>query len=307
MIDLDKLNAFLHAAETLNFSAAAQQLHVSQPTISKYVNALEHDFDVELFERTPSGLQLTSAGKTLVPWARRLVHESLDLHTMMLSMRGEAVGQLRIACSTTAGKYILPQLAGRFRHRHPGVMVSILSCTQEHVAARLLEGEADLGVLSVEVGVGQLECQEFFTDHIGLIVPGQHPWTGREQIEPGELIEEPFIMREPTSGTRRALLTALAKHDITLSDLDVFLEVGNAEAIVSAVTNGFGVSFVSRLSSTYARTWGCVVEVPVAGIELKRQLCMARCCRIPPNRAVEAFWGFVHSPTNDDLFKLAEY
>jgi DNA-binding transcriptional LysR family regulator len=116
VIDLNKLNAFLHAAETLNFSTAAQQLHVSQSTISKYINALEHEFDVPLFERAPGGLQLTSAGKTLGPWARRLVHESLDLHGMMLSMSGEAVGQLQIACSTTAGKYILPQLAGRFRH-----------------------------------------------------------------------------------------------------------------------------------------------------------------------------------------------
>jgi DNA-binding transcriptional LysR family regulator len=307
VIDLNKLNAFLHAAETLNFSVAAQQLHVSQPTISKYINALEHEFDVELFERTSHALQLTSAGKTLLPWARRLVHESLDLHGMMLSMSAEAVGQLRIACSTTAGKYILPQLAGRFRHRHAGVLVSILACTQEHVTVRLLAGEADLGVLSAEVGVGQLECQEFFTDHIGLIVPAQHPWAGREQIEPSELMGTPFIIREPTSGTRRAMLSALARHDIKLSDLDLFLEVGNAEAIVSAVTNGFGVSFVSRLSSFYARERGSIIEVPVAGIELKRQLCMARCSRKPPNRAVEAFWSFIHSPTNDDLFKLAEY
>jgi DNA-binding transcriptional LysR family regulator len=307
VIDLNKLNAFLHAAETLNFSAAAQQLHVSQPTISKYINVLEHELDVELFERTSNGLQLTNAGKTLVPWARRLVHESLDMHEMMLSMRREVVGQLQIACSTTAGKYILPQLAGRFRHLHAGVRVSILSCTQEHVAARLVDGEADLGILSVEVGLGPLECQEFFTDHIGLIVPPKHPWAGREQIEPSELIEAPFIMREPTSGTRRAMLSALARHDITLSDIDVFLEVGNAEAIASAVTSGFGVSFVSRLSSAYARAWGCVVEVPVAGIDLKRQLCMARCSLKPPNRAVEAFWSFVHSPANDDLFKLAAY
>jgi DNA-binding transcriptional LysR family regulator len=307
VIDVAKLNAFMYAAETLNFSTAAQQLHVSQPTISKYISALEHDFDVALFERTPGGLQLTSAGKTLLPWARRLVHECLDLQEMMLSMPSQVVGQLKIACSTTAGKYILPQLAGRFRRLHAGAQISILSCTQEHVARRLLDGEADLGVLSVEVGTDQLECQEFFTDHLILIVSGKHPWASREQIEPGELIGEPFIMRESTSGTRRAVLSALARHDITLDDLNVFLEIGNAEAIVAAVTNNFGVSFVSRLACSHARAWECVVEIPVAGIELERRLCMARCSRKPPSRAVEAFWSFIHSPTNADLFKLAEY
>lgn len=307
MIDLDKLNAFLHAAETLNFSTAAQQLHVSQPTISKYISALEREFDAILFERTPNGLQLTNAGKTLAPWARRLVHESLDLHETMLSMREEVAGQLQIACSTTAGKYILPQLAGRFRRLHPGVQISILSCTQSNVAEQLLQSEADLGVLSVEVTGIQLECQEFFTDHIVLIVSGRHPWAARAEVEPAELLEVPFIIREQTSGTRRAMLSALAQHDITLSNLDVFLEVGNAEAIVTAVTNGFGVSFVSRLASTYARAWGCVVEVPVTGLDLRRQLCMARCSTKSPNRAVDAFWSFVHNPDNEDLFKLAEY
>ena len=307
MIDLDKLNAFLHAAETLNFSTAAQQLHVSQPTISKYVSALERQFDVLLFERTVSGLQLTNAGKTLVPWARRLVHESLDLHETMLSMREEVVGQLQIACSTTAGKYILPQLAGRFRRLHPGVQVSIHSCTQGNVTEQLLQGEADLGVQSIEVSGMQLECQEFFTDHIVLIVSSQHPWTKRTEVEPAELLEAPFIIREQTSGTRRAMLSALAQHDITLSDLDIFLEVANAEAIVTAVTNNFGVSFVSRLASTYARAWGCVVEVPVCNLDLRRQLCMARCSTKAPNRAVDAFWSFGHHPSNKDLFELAEH
>jgi LysR family transcriptional regulator, low CO2-responsive transcriptional regulator len=307
VIDLDKLNAFLHASQTLSFSAAAQQLHVSQPTISKYISALEHEFDVALFERTSGGLQLTAAGKTLVPWAHRLVHESLDMHEMMLSMRGEVIGQLQIACSTTAGKYILPQLAGRFRHLHAGVRISILACTQEHVAVRLLDGEADLGVVSMEVDSSQLECQEFFTDYLDLIVPASHPWAGRMEIEPGELLEVPIILREPQAGTRRAMLSALARHDITLSDLDVFLEVGNAEAIVGAVTHNFGVSFVSRLASSYARSTGCVVDVPVAGINLTRQLCMARPSMKAPTRAVEAFWSFVHHPANDDLFELAAY
>jgi len=306
MLDLNKLNVFLHAAQTLNFSQTAHMLHISQPTVSKYISELEREFDVILFDRDGGRLQLSNAGKTLLPWARQLVHHSLDLHEAMISMQEEIVGHLRIACSTTAGKYILPQIAGRFRRHHPGVNISILTCTQGQVSLNLLGSEADFGAMSVEISGDQLECQEFFTDHIIFIVPGQHPWAQRQSVEPAELLEVPFILREPTSGTRRALLSELARHDITLDDLDVFLEVGNAEAIVTAVTNNFGVSFVSRLAAAHARAWGCVAEVPVTGIKLERKLCIARRCLTPLNRAQEAFWGFIHSPENDDLFALSQ-
>jgi DNA-binding transcriptional LysR family regulator len=306
MLNLDKLNVFLHAAQTLNFSQAAHMLHISQPTVSKYISELEREFDAVLFDRDGGRLQLTNAGKTLLPWARQLVHQSLDLHETMLSMKEEIVGHLRIACSTTAGKYILPQIAGRFRSHHPGVRISILTCTQERVSLNLLESEADFGAISVEISCDQLECQEFFTDNIIFIVPGKHPWAQRQSVEPAELLEVPFILREPTSGTRRALLSELARQDITLDDLDVFLEVGNAEAIVTAVTNNLGVSFVSRLAAAHARAWGCVVEVPITGINLERKLCIARRCLTPPNRAQAAFWSFIHSPENDDLFALSQ-
>ncbi len=218
----------------------------------------------------------------------------------MLSLPGEIVGHLKIACSTTAGKYILPRLAARFRRHHPGVHISILTCTQENVGLRLLENEADLGVVSVEMGGERLECQRFFTDHIVLIAPQGHPWTKREAIEPEDMLDAPLIMREPAAGTRRALLSALAAYDITLDDLNVFLEVGNAEAILTAVSYNTGVSFVSKLAAAYALSWGSVVEAPVRGIKLQRQLCMARCGMTQPNRAQEAFWGFIHHPENDD-------
>lgn len=306
MLDLNKLNVFLHAAGSLNFSQTAQYLHISQPTVSKYIKELEQEFRVTLFERTGGRSQLTNAGKTLLPRARQLVHQSLDLEDLMSSLDTEVVGQLKIACSTTAGKYILPQLAARFRRRHPGVQIYIMACSQEHVTLRLLESEADLGVVSMELGSEQLDCQGFFSDHIVLVAPAQHPWAKRESIEPAELLETPIILRESTSGTRRAMLSELATYDITLNDLDILMEVGNAEAIVAAVSTGLGVSFVSRRASALALAWGTVVEVPIAGIELRRKLCMARYSLAAHNRVQEAFWGFIHDPANSDLFALAE-
>jgi len=307
MIDLTKLQAFLYAAESLSFSEAARQLHLSQPTISHHIKSLEQELGVELFARAGASLKLTDAGRLLMTQAGKLIREANAVEQMLDALQEKIVGQITIACSTTTGKYVLPQLAARFRQLHPSVKVSILACTQENVVPRLMKEEADLGVVSYDACGGELECQEFFQDHIVLIVPAEHRWAERQHIEPAELLRTPFIAREPTSGTSKVMLAEFGKHDIRLEDMDIFLQIGNAEAIVKTVEAGFGVSFVSRMSAAWALDRGTVIEVPVAGFDLRRKLYMMRYKLRPPQRAIEAFWGFVHDPQNADLLHLAEF
>ena len=306
MIDLMRLKAFIFAAESLSFSEAAKQLHITQPTVSHHIKTLEKTLSVELFTRSGHTLKLTEAGRLLLPFAHDLVHQANEVQEMMASLQQEIVGHLRIACSTTAGKFILPQLAARFCRRFPGIKVSILACTPQHVIPQLLEGEANLAVVSsYDLCRDGLECQEFFNDIITLIAPSDHPWARRQSIEPADLLEESMIIREPTSGTRRVLLTELAKHDITYEDLIIYLELGNAEAIVRTVEAGFGVSFVSSLAADWALKLGNVVSVTVAGLELRRTVYMVRRSLETPNRPQEVFWSFVHDPSNADLLRLA--
>ncbi len=305
MVELTKLEAFIYAAENLSFSKAAKHLHLTQPTISHRIKMLEQELGSELFDRSGHTLRLTEAGRLLLPWAHKLIHQSLEMQEMMTSLQQKIVGELRIACSTTAGKYILPQLAARFRQRYPAVQVKILGCTPEHVIPRLLEGAANLAVVSsYDLCDEEFECQEFFTDHIALIAPVNHPWALRQMIEPETLLSEPMLMREPNSGTRRVLLTELARHDISLDDLNVFLELGNAEAIVRTVEAGYGVAFVSTVAASWAAAQGKVVFVPIAGFELKRMVYMIRRSLEKPNRPQEAFWSFVHHPSNVDLLHM---
>jgi DNA-binding transcriptional LysR family regulator len=306
MIDLIKIETFLRAAETLSFSETAKQLHMSQPSVSHQIKTLEQELGVTLFERGGTGLRLTEAGRILLPWARRLLHDSKSIQEMLSSLEEEVVGDLHIACSTTAGKYILPQLAARFRQRYPGIQISIPACASEQVTLNLLEGKAHLGVISREVEEPEIEVQEFFHDRISLIVPANHRWALRTSIEPAELLEEPIIMREPTSGTRRVVLEELAKHDISLDDLNIFMELGNAEAIVRTVATGYGIGFVSTLAASYPLERGNVIDIPVDGLNLERTIYMVRKGLGEPNRSRDTFWSFVHAPENADLLHLPE-
>ena len=305
MIDVIKLETFIYAAEQLSFSGAAKQLNLTQPTVSYHIKSLEEDLGVKLFKRVGTRLDLTEAGRMLLPRARHLVRQSLELQEIMSSFQSGVVGQLRIACSTTAGKYVLPQLAARFCQRYPGIRVSILGCTSGDVVPRLLESQANLGVASFETQDSGLEFQEFFEDSITLIVPPTHPWAMRRVIEPEELVEEPLIIREPKSGTRRVMLSELAKHDISIDDLNIFMELGNAEAIVSTVAAGYAVSFVSSLASSCSLERGYVVNVRVKGLNLRRKVYMMRKIIKTPHSPQDVFWGFVHSPRNIDLLNQA--
>ena len=306
MLDLNRLNVFIHVAATQSCSKAAKRLHLSQPTVSKHIQNLEAELNVKLFDREGAQFRITNAGMTLLPWARKMVRQSTEVQAMMQSMQDSVVGQLRIACTTTAGKYVLPHLAERFRQRYPGVQIFIQPCVRQDMTARLLAEDADLGVVSSEVKENDLECQYFFTDHVSFIVPEKHPLSKRDSIEPAELLDVPIILREPTSGTRQVLQSELAKHDISFDEMNVLMEVGNAEAIVSAVAGGVGASFVSRIASAYARVWGCVVEIPVEGLDLQRRICIARRKLSHPNLVRDAFWAFIHAPENQDILSLPE-
>jgi DNA-binding transcriptional LysR family regulator len=307
MIDIQKIETFLCAAENLSLSSAARQLHLSQPAISHQIKALEEELSTTLFIRTNTGLKLTEAGRLMLPWARRLIHDTRDLKEMMSSLQGDIVGELRIACSTTGGKYILPQLAARFSQQYPGIQVRILACGPEQTAINLLEGEAHLGVVSTEVEDTNLESQRFFQDVITLIVPSNHRWAFRKRIDPSELLEEPIIMREETAGTRRVVLAELAKHDISLDDLNIFMELGNAEAIVRTVAAGYGISFTSSLASACPMERGNVIDIEVEGMTLQRNVYMVRNRISTPYRPRDAFWSFIHDPSNEDILRLAHH
>jgi DNA-binding transcriptional LysR family regulator len=307
MVDIQKIETFLRAAESSSLSEAAKQLHLSQPTVSHHIKMLEQELDVTLFLRSNVGLQLTDAGRLLLPWARRLMHDTNDLREMMSSLQDDIVGELRIACSTTAGKYILPQMAARFSRQYPGILVRILACGPEQTTFNLLDGEAHLGVVSTEVDDASLESQKFFRDVITLIVPSTHRWAFRKKIDPTELLEEPIIMREETAGTRRVVLAELAKHAISLDDLNVFLELGNAEAIVRTVAAGYGISFVSSLASACPLERGNVTDIEVEGMTLERNVYMVRKRISAPHRPRDVFWSFIHDPANADLLRLAEH
>jgi DNA-binding transcriptional LysR family regulator len=293
MLDIHQLNVFVVAAEILNFTQAAQQLHMTQPSVSQHIQFLERHFDMELFIRNGRNLELTDAGMALLPLAREAVALSIRTDEMMDSLKGSIYGHLIVCCSTTPGKYILPNLLARFHRRHPQVRVTCQVSSQHDALRSVAEGDAHFALFSMNhTHFADLEAISFLCDPIVLIAPLNHAWAKRGEIDPSELMDGDFIMRESTSGTFNAVSDALISQNISINDLRILITLGNAEAIALAVQEGIGVGFVSQMVVDRLCK-GKVAEISIRGMEICREIYVGHNSRRPATNAQTAFWNFI--------------
>lgn len=301
MLDVHQLNVFLAAAEALNFTQAAQQLHMTQPSVSQHIHGLERHFDMQLFLRNGRNLELTDAGMALLPLAKEAVMLSTRIDETMTSLKGGIFGHLVVGCSTTPGKYILPILLAQFRRQYPQVRVTCQVLPQVDALQSLEDGNAHFALFSLpHDSFPDVEAVAYICDPIVLIAPLDHPWAQRGEIEASELIEGDFIIRESSSGTVNAVREALAKHNISYANLRILITLGNAEAVAMAVQEGIGLGFVSK-PVVDRLCHGKVAAIKIQGMDICRQIYIGRNSRRMPTNAQKTFWEFITSENHEKL------
>lgn len=299
MLDTHRLRVFLVAADTLNFSQAAHRLHMTQPSVSQHIQALEQQCGTPLFVRSGRRLALTEAGTILVPMAEKMISMSVHTLEVMNNLKGEVHGQLIVGCSTTPGKYILPKLLAKFISQFPQVQAVCNVHARKQALQMLSQGIVHLALASTHEFDKDCEFFKIYEDHIVLIVPREHPWSQRELIEPVDLLNECVILREPYSGTYATLQQGLEKVGLHIEELKSALTLGNAEAIALAVAEGLGVGFVSEIVVSRLVQGGVnIVPVRELGDSLKHDIYLGRNMLRPATVAQTAFWEFVTNPYN---------
>lgn len=305
MLDIYEMHIFLTAAEAGSFSEAGRRLQMSQPAVSMQIRSLEKRVGVKLFKRAGRHIELTEAGVVLLPLARELVNLSVHAEETMASLKGSVVGLLKLACSTSAGKYILPKLIAGFIDEFPDVQVACDVVSRGLALDAVANGTSQLAITSLREPSRDLEYRLFTTDPIVLVVPPDHPWARLESISVDELCRGRFIVRELTSGTQQAVIQALANHDLGLNSLPKVMTLGNSEAIVMAVAEGIGVAFISRRAMEEFITSDRVVPVRVEGLDIQQQLYLVRHAHRAATGPQAAFWEFVYRPENSFLLEYA--
>ena len=303
MLDIYEMQIFLTAAETGSFSEAGRRLQMSQPAVSMQIRSLEDRVGVKLFQRSGRHIELSEAGGVLLPLARDLVNLSVHAEETMASLKGSVVGLLKLSCSTSAGKYILPKLIARFIDEYPDVQVVCDVGSRGSALDALLNGTTQLAITSLREPSRDLEYRLFTNDPIMLVVPPDHPWAGLRSISVDELCRGRFIVRELTSGTQQAVIQALANHDLSFQSLPKVMTLGNSEAIVMAVAEGIGVAFISQRAMEEFITGSRVIPVRVDGLTMQQQLYLVRHAHRAATGPQAAFWEFVYRPENSCILE----
>lgn len=301
MLDIYEMQIFLAAAETGSFSEAGRRLQLSQPAVSMQIRSLEKRLAVQLFHRAGRHISLTEAGQALVPMARQLVNQAIQVQETITALQGTVAGTLRIACSTTAGRYVLPRLIAAFVDRYPLVQVVCSVSGRSEAIDLLLASEAHIAITSLRELWRELEYRHFLFDPVVLIAHPGHPWARRGAIRVDDLPGGRFVLREPTSGTYQTVADALAEHGLTVRELTSVMTLGNSEAILVAVMEGIGVAFLSQRAAARAIADGHVVEIPIEGLQMAQQLHMVRRAEHTMSGVATAFWDFVYGLENRHL------
>jgi DNA-binding transcriptional LysR family regulator len=299
MLDAHQLNVFLAAATNLNFTAAARQLHMSQPSVSQHIRELENHFDTPLFLREGRRIALSDAGRALLPLARKLVATSVQIEEAMQLLKTDVYGHLTVGCSTTSGKYILPFLLAEFLKRYPRVEATCNVMPRAMSLQMLCDGQVHMAVAGSNEFCADIEFQRLFSDPVVLIAPLDHPWALRGQIEPHELLTQRFIMREEGSGTRTVVAEGLQRVGLTIDQLPRILTLGNSEAIALSVQEGIGVAFITRSILDYL-VEGRVAQVKINGLTMQQDIYIGRHSRYPASTAQTVFWDFVREVVDRD-------
>ncbi len=239
---LHQLKVFEAAARHSSFTRAAEELFLTQPTVSMQIKQLTKSVGLPLFEQVGKRLYLTEAGKELFATCRQIFDNIAQYEIKVADLKGLKQGQLRLAVITTA-KYFIPRLLSPFCQLYPGIDIALQVTNHEGITERMASNLDDLYIMSQIPEHLDVNYQAFLENPLVVLAPANHPLVNEKKIPIQRLASEPFIMREPGSGTRRSVQKLFDEQGVAVK---VKLELGSNEAIKQAIAGGLGISVLSR-------------------------------------------------------------
>lgn len=264
---LHQLKVFEAVARHNSFTRAAEELFLTQPTVSMQVKQLTKAVGLPLFDQVGKRLYLTEAGQQLLLASREIFDKLDQLEMTVADMKGLKRGRLRLAVITTA-KYFVPRLLGPFCQKYPGIDISLQVTNHRGITERLGENLDDLYIVSQLPEGLNLSFHPVIENPLIVIAPAKHPLANQRNVPIELLANEPFIMREPGSGTRKSVQELLDRHGVVVK---VRLELGSNEAIKQAIAGGLGISVLSRHTLALEGAMNQLTILDIQGFPIQNQ------------------------------------
>ncbi|MBH5316774.1 LysR family transcriptional regulator [Paenibacillus sp. GSMTC-2017] len=270
-LNFHQLHIFYMVAERGSFSAAAQSLHMTQPAVTMQVQSLEDYFGTKLLQRSTKRIELTDAGRALMPFAKSSIDLIRDTDQTMSTFTKQLKGRLQLGSSLTIGEYILPRLLGPFGQEYPHISISMKVMNTAQIMEEILNHQLNFGLIEAPVNHPDMHMEAVMSDELKLVVPSNHPLAERASVSINEVMEHSFVLREQGSGTRLVMEEQLAKKKIDPSKMKIVMELGSTGAVKSAVEAGLGISFLSTSSVKHEVALGLIKIVKIPDIKFQRQ------------------------------------
>jgi DNA-binding transcriptional LysR family regulator len=298
MLENFRIRVFRTVAHHLNFSRAAEELLLTQPAVTQQVKALEDELGVPLFDRSGGHITLTAGGKVLLPFADKMKEVSEQAFAAVAETSGEQAGELAVGASQTIAQYLLPNFVAGFAKAHPRIRMVARSGNTDEMLNALLAHEIHLALIEGPDRRKDLNIEPFLQDHMVLVVPTSHEWADHE-IDVESLKQQPLLIREFGSGSRRVVEKALVAAGLQKKHLRIQMELDSTEGLLSAVEAGLGVAFVSRWAVRNQLSLGTLKIARVRDLKLSRQFSIAYPAGPAPAGNVGVFHRFLLSNSLD--------
>lgn len=291
---LESHEVFRSVVDCGSITKAAAQLHMTQSTASRHLQALEFEYGGRLLDRSTAGLSPTPLGLMLYPYSCDLLNCHARAKEELMRLRNQ-MGSLCIGASLSIGEYMLPEILGAFRTRHTGAEIRMRVSNTEQIVRDLLNHRVDVGLVEgvVENHVDVL-AYTWQKDELVLVCPPDHPFARTGHVSVEELTTAPLLMREEGSGTRQ--VTERALEDAGVGPLPLAMELGSTQAIKSGMEAGLGVAFLSRWTVIRELENGRLCEIAVDGLRIERELQIIARAERYPKMMVEDFVSMLRQP-----------
>jgi DNA-binding transcriptional LysR family regulator len=268
-MDLHHLKTFITLAKVGHFNRAAEELFLTQPAVSTHIKTLEDYYGFPLFQKFDQKYVLTDPGKILYGYAEKIFNILNEAKRSLDGFNELDVGSLYIGASSNVGVYLLPKILGEFKKQFPKVNINVSIGPTYQIEAKMLANEIDIGIVEAPTRSAEIVSGFHWEEKLVVIISPLHPWARLKQIEPSQLKNEPFVVGEKGSGTRKVMEAALGE---IVEEIKVFLELGSTEAVKKAVEENLGISIVMECSVARELKLKTLKVITISGVDLKKRI-----------------------------------
>jgi len=244
-MELHQLRYFCAVADTGSFSRAAEQSHVSQPSLSQQILKLEDELGARLFDRLGRSVRLTELGKTFLPRARAVLRELEAARGDVVERKDSVAGSVTVGAIPTVAPYLLPRVLASFSRKFPQVQLTVIEEITPVLLDRLRASAVDLAVLALPIRGHEFESTPLLTEPLFAVLPQKHKLARHRSISLKDVRKEPFLLLRDGHCFRE---NAVAACDRARVHPQVIFESGQFSSLLSMVGAGMGVSLIPQMA-----------------------------------------------------------